>query len=680
MDHEDVPGKYGTVSMQAVSDVIGDIEVIDSFRWLEEDADDAVIAWQAGQNARTVADLAASPHAAAVARAVRSTFEDGLACWAPIHCGDNWFRSVQLPGSDRLVLQVASSASGPGRVLLDPHDHGDGARLMIHMPSPNGELVLVLLSIGAATRYLLIDAADGAVVRDLGFQMPLGVAWTADSAGFYQQKYDVRADADGKVTMLPEIWWQPVVGDAERQPVTIEASSGAPITSADGRWAAVVVDQGAPRPAWLREGDGPWKPFLADAQAMYKGVFVGDAYWAITDDVSGWCRLVSIPIATADDRSTWREVIAARDEIKLTGLTLCGDFVALTTIESGIMRLRSLDLQGNDLGPVALPDDGSFGPFGLGHLMALTGTLVIADGDGCVFVFSSLNAGFGLYRADLATREVRQLEAPAHRFTDRVMQHFRVDGPHGPITYTILRKGSTPLDGTAPLIASGYGGFNVPHIAHYLPMAAAWTELGGVWLHAQLRGGGERDTAFWQAGRMRRKQGTFDDLYAVLEDVQARGFATAKRTGVFGTSNGGLLVGATVTQRPDLIRAGVAQVPILDLIQCRRDPAAMAAVLADYGDPNDPDDARVMRAYSPYHSVRPRTDYPALLCDAGADDVTTPAWHSRKMVAAMQAASASGHRIALRVRTGAAHNLMSHAMFIEREIEELTFFCDELMG
>jgi prolyl oligopeptidase len=236
------------------------------------------------------------------------------------------------------------------------------------------------------------------------------------------------------------------------------------------------------------------------------------------------------------------------------------------------------------------------------------------------------------------------------------------------------------LDGTAPVVVTGYGGFNVPWLPSYSAMAAAWTSLGGVWVHAQLRGGGECDDEFWHAGRMHRKQGSFDDLYAVVEDLHRRGEARPERTGLWGSSNGGLLVGAAVTQRPELFRAAVAQVPILDLLQSRKDPGTLGIQLADYGNPDDPDDAPVLHAYSPYHQVVEGTAYPAVLLDAGADDTSCPPWHSRKTAARLAGATTSGHRVLLRVMEGTGHNQLTADKALERDIDEVVFLADELMA
>jgi prolyl oligopeptidase len=275
------------------------------------------------------------------------------------------------------------------------------------------------------------------------------------------------------------------------------------------------------------------------------------------------------------------------------------------------------------------------------------------------------------------TRELQELVPPEH-VLDRTVDVRTATGPHGDVVHRVLRKPSTPLDGTAPVVVTGYGGFNVPWLPAYSVLAAAWTELGGVWVHTHLRGGGEQDAEFWHAGRMHRKQGTFDDFFAVLEDLRANGAVDGERVGVWGSSNGGLLVGASVTQRPELVRAAVAQVPILDLMQCRKDPGTIGIAMADYGNPDDPTDAPVMHTYSPYHRVRQGTAYPAVLLDAGANDPTCPAWHSRKTAAALQEASTSGQRVLLRVRQGGGHNQMTPQAWVDRDVEELTFLADEL--
>lgn len=666
-----------------VTEVIGGVTVEDPFRWLEDDTDPAVAEWQKQANAKTVEELAVSPNAAAVAAAVRATFEDIIMCTAPERFGDTWFRNILPAGGTHVVLDVSGSPRGPGRVVVDPGDLGPNATITHKAPSTDGAFVFVGFVKDGVHSYRVFDVASGkAVIEDFAAFSNIGFcAWTPDNRGFYFSTIAVSMGPDGQAIAQSQIWWQPLWGEAQLQDVELDHLNAFPSISADGRWATIRVSQVAPCPRWLRRMDGgDWAPFLVDETAMYKGEVIGDEYWAISDDVSGWGRLVAIPLEGFEDRSTWREILPPREDHKLLPMSRCGDYVALSIIESGIMQMKSIGLDGTDRGNVRLPGDGAFGLFGLGYILGIALPIVGPDGDGCTFVHSRLDRSPGVYRADLSTLSVEELEAPAHMLSGRKIERFSAEGPNGSVSYWTMRKASTPLDGSAPVIAMGYGGFNAPEIPHYTAMAAAWTELGGVWVHTQLRGGGDRDKAFWEAGRMHRKQGSFDDLYAVIEDMHARGFAVPERTGVWGTSNGGLLVGAAVAQRPELIGAAVAQVPVLDMMQVRKDPATLGICMADYGNPDDPADAPVLHAYSPYHNVKPGTAYPALLCDAGADDAVCPPWHSRKMVAAVDAASSSGRRVRLRVRAGAGHNQMTSELLIQRDIEELTFFYDELAG
>lgn len=662
----------------SVTDVIGGVTVADPFRWLEDDADLAVQGWQETQDARTAKELAASPLADRVRAAVVSTFEDVFTYAAPQPFGRSWFRFGDVPGRAGPVLAVGDAPDRCDRVLADPADTAPDATLPVWVPSPDGSMVVVGASAGGPVLLRVLDVATGEVIRDLGPGVgTMLFAWAADGSGFFHQSLGMTVALDGTPMPETQLWWQPLVGDREQLHVELDHPMAWPVASSDGRWLAVLADQTGPRPRWVRRTGGEWQRFLPGATGMYKGSFVGDEWWAITDDTSGWCRLVAIPAATSDDPSTWRELVPAREGTKLCAVTPCGSYVSLALIRDGEMQLLSLDSTGEVLGEVALPARGAFGKTGLGHILSILGDVVVPDGDGCVFVLSALDRSPGVYRADLATRTVTELVAPTH-VQERVVSTRVAQGPAGAVTYRVLRAPGTPLDGSAPVIVTGYGGFNVPWLPCYSPMAAAWTALGGVWVHAHLRGGGEQDGEFWRAGRMHRKQGTFDDAFAVLEDLYAAGLAVPQRTGVWGSSNGGLLVGAIVTQRPELVRAAVAQVPILDLMQCRKDPGTIGIAMADYGNPDDPTDAPVLHAYSPYHRVRQGTAYPAVLVDAGAVDQNCPAWHSRKMTAALQEATTSGHRVLLRVRQGSGHNQMTPEAFLERDVEELVFVADEL--
>jgi len=649
-------------------DTIGGVTFADPFRWLEDDADEAVRSWQSDCDERARHELSTSPHRAQVASATASTFADVFGYPAPLPVGGRWFR---VAGSR---LEVADSPLGSGRTVADVTDVSKHATIIRFVPSPDGSLVVVVAGGGQEIRSLLYRVDTGQVIRSIPGTGAYCYAWMPDSSGFYYQCMDFVMTADGAATPEAQVHWQPVDGDRVQQETPVAEPFSVPDVSEDGRWVIVSAGITSLCPRWLRHQDGPWAPFLQDATATYKGSIVGDEFWAVTDDVSGWSRLVAIPLRTWEREETWRVLMPPQDGVRLSSATRCGSRVALTVIADGVHRLLSLRLDGTISGEVTLPSYGAIGRSGTGHIQSTVDDVVIADGDGCVFVSSSLDRSPGVYRADLVALEVDELYPPAHILTDRIVSLGSADG----VAYRLFRKENTRLDGSAPIIVTGYGGYNIPWLPAYSAMAAAWTELGGIWVHTHLRGGGERDRDFYEQGSFHGKQNGLDDLFTVVDALQVASVLVPERTGLWGSSAGGLLVGAAVAQRPELFRAAVAQVPMLDLLRLRKDAASLAVALGDWGNPDDPSDASVLHAYSPYHQIRSGAAYPAMLFDASESDETCPPWHSRKTAARISEATTSGHRILLRVRQDSGHNQMTPQQWIERDVDELVFFMDEL--
>ena len=277
---------------------------------------------------------------------------------APQRFGSTWFRPVLPEGATSMVLQVSETVDGPGRVLVDPAEDGEGATVALWKPSPDGTLVAVATGAGAL-HMRIIRVADGEIVVDFGQRSVMLLEWTPDSSGAFHHEIVVSADSEGNAIPESQLWWQPLDGDAVRQDLEVDHPFFWPVVDPAGMWMAITADQTGPRPRWItRIGSGEWKPFLRGATGSYKGTFVGDEFWAITDDVSGWCRLVAIPVESVEDPSTWREIVPALEEAKLASITRCGDFLALSLIENGTMRLRVLGLDGADQGEVELPGRG----------------------------------------------------------------------------------------------------------------------------------------------------------------------------------------------------------------------------------------------------------------------------------------------------------------------------------
>ena len=226
------------------------------------------------------------------------------------------------------------------------------------------------------------------------------------------------------------------------------------------------------------------------------------------------------------------------------------------------------------------------------------------------------------------------------------------DGTQVPIT--ILSTKGIAKDGSNPTLLTGYGGYNVNMQPTFRPVLRAWLEHGGVWALANLRGGGELGAAWHRGGMLTHKQNVFDDLYACAGELQKEGFTSPEHLAIQGRSNGGLLMGAELTQHPEAFRAVVAQVGIHDMLKVESTPNG-AFNVPEYGTVKNPDHLAAMYKYSPYHNVKDGTAYPAVLFTTGANDPRVDPYHSRKMVARLQAATSSTHPILLRVSDGTGH-------------------------
>jgi prolyl oligopeptidase len=259
-----------------------------------------------------------------------------------------------------------------------------------------------------------------------------------------------------------------------------------------------------------------------------------------------------------------------------------------------------------------------------------------------------------VYRYDIEARKLEELRPPHIELADMVVERGTAQAPDGEVVHHwIVRPSSVDPSQPQPTLIWGYGGWNIAFLPGFVGPYAAFVEAGGTLVLPHLRGGGEFGSAFWHDGRLARKQHTFDDLYATAETLLASGRTTVDRLAVAGGSNGGLLTGAAVTQRPDLWRAVVSLVPLYDMLKFGRDSYTASCVL-EYGDPDDPDHAEWLYAYSPYHNVG-EAEYPATLIYCGANDMRCWPWHSRKLTARLQAANRGDRPILLRVVPDGGH-------------------------
>jgi prolyl oligopeptidase len=345
-------------------------------------------------------------------------------------------------------------------------------------------------------------------------------------------------------------------------------------------------------------------------------------------------------------RESWRVVVPPRLDAVLDGVLLTRRRLALAYLERASSRLVLADLDGANPHEVPLPALGSL--FGWGGE---------PDGEELFFGFSSYTMPPSIYRIDLASgRETlwRRVEADLEpdRFEVRQVVYPSRDGTR--VTMFVVHPRDIVLDGSNPTYLTGYGGFNISMSPGFSRSLLLWLEHGGVVAVPNLRGGGEYGEAWHQGGMLGRKQNTFDDFIAAAEYLIRERYTSSHRLAIAGGSNGGLLMGAALTQRPELFRAVVIQVPLLDMLRYHRFRIARLWI-PEYGSADDPEQFRWLRAYSPYHHVRDGVAYPAVLLATAESDTRVDPLHARKMAARLQAATASGHPVLLRLESQAGH-------------------------
>lgn len=444
--------------------------------------------------------------------------------------------------------------------------------------------------------------------------------------------------------------------------------------SRDGHWAVAAHRIMNPIPVAVRDltdGASTWRPFVTEIADTVAGHIVGDRYVALTDLDAPRGRLVAIPLDSADpnDSSTWAELIPASDSVRRS-VKLVGDHLYVAGFDDTYAAVEVVAPDGS-VASLPLPGKGAIAeqPF---PIMALPSA---GNPREFVFSFSTLVSSWATYRHRPGEQELELLKSPDITLDAVITDRWATSADGTLIPYHLLRSTSAPSSEPRPTLLHAYGGFNVPLAPQYPPAAmAAFVVAGGVYVHAHLRGGAEFGREWWEGGRMKNKQNCYADLFAVAEDLIASGVTTSDQLALMGGSNGGLLSGNAVTQRPDLWKAVVPRVPLLDLIGGCRDPYDLWAARIEYADVEDADDVRRLARISPYQLVRDGVSYPAVFLDAGDTDPRCPPWHARKFAARLQAAQAGDAPILLHVWKNVGHGWATEkSIALDQNTEWLAF-------
>jgi prolyl oligopeptidase len=409
-------------------------------------------------------------------------------------------------------------------------------------------------------------------------------------------------------------------------------------------------------------------PIVNDVTAAFFPVVGGDKIYLRTNWNAPKWRLMEVDPKNAG-RDHWREILP-QGEGALTNVTLVGGKLAVSVTENVVSHVRLYDTNGKLVHEIKAPT--------LGSLNSLIGRWGNTEG---FFTFSSFHVPQTIYRYDVVTGQQSvwfQSKVPftTDRFEVKQVWYTSKDGTRVPM-FLAHAKG-LKLDGSHPTLLTGYGGFNINQAPTFTALSSAWISSGGVWALANLRGGGEFGEAWHHAGMLEKKQNVFDDFIAAGEWLVANKYTSPQRLAIRGGSNGGLLMGAMLTQRPDLFSAVICNYPLLDMIRYHKFLLGSYWV-PEYGSADDPDQFKYIYAYSPYQHVKPGTKYPAVLFISGDSDTRVAPLHARKMTALMQAANTSDKPILLHYDTEAGHSGGTPvSKQIDDNVDELNFLMWQL--
>lgn len=654
----------------------------DPYRWLEEQDHPDVRAWIAAQNQYADAVLARMPADPAVLERLRA-LADAPDIGRPQRGGNFEYFTLRRTGEELAAIHRRPRPEPP--VDIDPAATYE--RIVDPGPmSPDGTVSVDLLAVAPEGTRLVYSVRDGGQderslrVLDLTSMAEVerfpnalwdSVSLKKDGSGFF---YVRRSRKDGARVRF-HAWGTKVDDD----PVLFGEGYGptAFVSMAqndDGTRFLYTVQHGWARSeVWLQDvrAGTPPKALVPGLDAHFFPRFVDNAVWMRTDYQAPMGRVVIVdPASPAPDR--WRTVVAEREDYLEDFAPIDGRVFA-TYVHDGATRIRILDESGADRGELDLPPRVSASIRGNGPGRA-------------ELTVQSFTMPSTTYDVDLATGE-RTVKKPvpvrwdAAAFETTIVHGTSKDGTRVPVFVT--GRTDRPKNGTNRVLLGGYGGFNVAQTPRFSAMAAAWMERGGVYAYAILRGGSEFGEAWHRGGMLTSKQRVFDDFIAAAEALVRAGETTAERLAITGTSNGGLLVGAALTQRPDLFRAVLCGFPDVDILRFNQFTANnnMPALL-EYGDAAVPEQFHAIRAFSPYQNVRNGTRYPAVMVWTGDLDTRVPPLAGRKFAAALQAANASERPVILRYLPRAGHasgNGLPLGARLGLQAEQLRFLEQELV-
>ncbi len=638
------------------------VKVADPYRWLEDADAPETKAWVEAQNKVTFGFLESIPERARLRERLTRLWNYEK-FGVPFREGDRYFFTRNDGLQNQSVLYVGTTPDDPqARVLLDPNTlSADGTvALTGYAVSDDGKLLAYGLATAGSdwNEWRVRNVETGEDLPDrLQWVKFSGASWTKDGKGFFYSRYDEPKEGNllQSTNYYQKLYYHRVGTPQSEDELVYERRDhkewgfGGYVTD-DGRYLGIVVTMGtSPRNLFfykdLTNPEAKVAELVPDFIADFTPVGNdGTIFYFRTDWEAPRGRLIAID-ATRPERANWREIIPqSRDTLEAVRW-VGGRFIALY-LSDAKTQVRMFDRTGNALQEIVLP--------GIGTAVGFGGK---PDATETFYAFTSFTQPTSIYRYDFTTGKSTLLRQPKLAFdpgayvTQQVFYRSK-DGTRIPM-FIVHRKG-LKRDGKNPTLLYGYGGFNISLTPSFSPARIAWLEMGGVLAIPNLRGGGEYGEEWHQSGTKLKKQNVFDDFIAAAEWLIREKYTQPVRLAIQGGSNGGLLVGACMTQRPELFGAALPAVGVLDMLRFNKFTIGWAWE-SDYGSPQNPEEFKALYAYSPLHNLKPGTRYPAtLITTADHDDRVVPA-HSFKFAAALQSAHKGDTPVLIRIETKAGH-------------------------
>lgn len=634
--------------------------VSDPFRWLESNSDPATPQWIAAQNSLTDSYLGQISQREAIKNRLTELWNYERFS-SPFKVGNRYFYSKNDGLQNQSVLYIADSIDDAGRVFFDPNKlTADGtAALGGSSFTDDGKLWAYAIARSGSdrTEWRVMDVATGEHLADkLEPNRQGGVSWLKDNSGFFYSRFP---SAEKGSELKSESFFQKIyfhkLGTPQSEDFVVyerpdnkEYFVGGQV-SEDGNWLVISVGKGTERMNMVyfknlsMEKTGIM-PLVEDLKNSYS--FIGNdgsVFYFRTDKDAVRGKVVSVDVLKP--KPMWNDVIPeSRDT--LNGVQFINNQFVLNYMKDAYSKIKIHETNGKFVRDVELPGIGSAGGFGGKREDTET-----------FYSFSSYNAPPTIYRYDMRTGESKLFRKAGVKFDFANLEVKQVfytskDGTRVPMFLT-YKKG-IKLNGKNPTLLYGYGGFNIPQTPGFSVARLPWLEMGGVYAVACIRGGSEYGKDWWANGAKLKKQNVFDDFIAAAEYLIDNKYTSSKKLAIQGGSNGGLLVGAVLNQRPDLFGAALPAVGVMDMVRFPKFTIGWAWT-SDYGSPDNPAEFKALYAYSPLHNIKPGTKYPAtLVTTSDHDDRVFPA-HSFKYAAALQAAQAGPAPILIRIETKAGH-------------------------